>query len=200
VRITQASRDRGVDAIVFDPDPLRGGTTVIQAKRYVNTVDLSAVRELFGTVQAEGANKGILVTTSDFGPDARAFCRGKPLELFNGAHEPTENVFHARAQRHHRLYISRRTRAKGAGDFDGGAGLAALAECDGVGPTLISASLARGAPCEVERRRRRGFARLSAQLRVCETCASRQESAEAAVHGPLPSTAPAQPIPIEPNE
>jgi restriction system protein len=85
VRITQASRDRGVDAIVFDPDPLRGGTTVIQAKRYVNTVDLSAVRELFGTVQAEGANKGILVTTSDFGPDARAFCRGKPLELFNGA-------------------------------------------------------------------------------------------------------------------
>jgi restriction system protein len=85
VRVTQASRDRGVDAVVFDPDPLRGGTIVIQAKRYVNTVDLSAVRDLFGTVQAEGANKGILVTTSDFGPDAYAFCRGKPLTLLSGA-------------------------------------------------------------------------------------------------------------------
>jgi restriction system protein len=85
VRVTQASRDRGVDAIVFDPDPIRGGTIVIQAKRYVNTVDLSAVRDLFGTVNAEGANKGILVTTSNFGPDAYAFCRGKPLTLLSGA-------------------------------------------------------------------------------------------------------------------
>jgi hypothetical protein len=25
VRLTRASRDRGVDAIIFDPDPLRGG-------------------------------------------------------------------------------------------------------------------------------------------------------------------------------
>jgi restriction system protein len=33
VKITQASRDGGVDAIAFDPDPIRGGKTVIQAKR-----------------------------------------------------------------------------------------------------------------------------------------------------------------------
>ena len=36
VKITQASRDRGVDAVVFDPDPIHGGKYVIQAKRYTN--------------------------------------------------------------------------------------------------------------------------------------------------------------------
>ena len=32
----------------------------------------------------EGANKGILVTTSDYGADAYEFARGKPLVLLNG--------------------------------------------------------------------------------------------------------------------
>lgn len=47
VKITQASRDGGVDAIAFDPDPIRGGKIVIQAKRYTNVVGVSAVRDLF---------------------------------------------------------------------------------------------------------------------------------------------------------
>jgi HJR/Mrr/RecB family endonuclease len=85
VKITQASRDGGVDAIVFDPDPIRGGKIVIQAKRYTNTVSVSAVRDLFGTVHNEGANKGILVTTADYGPDAYEFAKGKPLTLINGS-------------------------------------------------------------------------------------------------------------------
>src|SRR5690606_27511946 len=73
VKVTQASRDGGVDAIAFDPDPVRGGKIVIQAKRYTGTVSVAAVRDLYGTVMNEGANKGILVTTSDYGPDAYAF-------------------------------------------------------------------------------------------------------------------------------
>lgn len=84
VKITQASRDGGVDAVAFDPDPLRGGKIVIQAKRYTNTVGISAVRDLYGTVMNEGAMKGILVTTSDFGNDAYAFVSDKPLTLING--------------------------------------------------------------------------------------------------------------------
>lgn len=84
VKVTRASRDRGVDAIVFDPDPIRGGKTVIQAKRYINTVDLSAVRDLYGTVVNEGANKGILVTTSSFGADAYEFSKDKNLTLLSG--------------------------------------------------------------------------------------------------------------------
>ena len=85
VRVTQASRDGGVDAVVFNPDPIKGGKIVIQAKRYTNTVDVGAVRDLYGTVVNEGASKGILVTTSQFGPDARKFAHGKPLTLIDGA-------------------------------------------------------------------------------------------------------------------
>ncbi|MBE5884689.1 MAG: restriction endonuclease [Lachnospiraceae bacterium] len=85
VKVTQASRDGGVDAIAFDPDPIRGGKIVIQAKRYTNVVGVSAVRDLYGTVMNEGATKGILVTTSNYGNDAYEFAKGKPLTLLNGA-------------------------------------------------------------------------------------------------------------------
>lgn len=85
VKVTQASRDGGVDAIAFDPDPIRGGKIVIQAKRYAYTVGVSAVRDLYGTVLNEGASKGILVTTSDYGSDAYEFARGKPLTLLSGS-------------------------------------------------------------------------------------------------------------------
>lgn len=86
VRITQASRDGGVDAVVFDPDPLRGGKIVIQAKRYTNTVPVSAIRDLYGTVINEGANSGIIITTSDYGRDSYEFAKDKPLKLLNGGH------------------------------------------------------------------------------------------------------------------
>jgi restriction system protein len=85
VKITQASRDRGVDAIAFDPDPIHGGKYVIQAKRYTHTVDVSAVRDLCAVVTKEGASRGILVTTSNYGSDAYAFANNSPITLLNGA-------------------------------------------------------------------------------------------------------------------
>lgn len=84
-RPTRPSRDGGVDCVAFDPRPVFGGKVVIQAKRYKNTVGVSAVRDLFGTVQNEGASKGILVTTSGYGKAAFDFAKGKPLELLDGA-------------------------------------------------------------------------------------------------------------------
>ncbi|XIA63651.1 restriction endonuclease [Bradyrhizobium sp. TZ2] len=84
VKITRASRDRGVDAVIFNSDPLHGGKFVVQAKRYSNTVDVAAVRELYGTVLNEGANRGILVTTSHFGRDAHEWAANKPLTLIDG--------------------------------------------------------------------------------------------------------------------
>jgi restriction system protein len=47
-------------------------------------VGVSAVRDLFGTMNHEGANKGILVTTSGYGPDAFDFAKDKPIELIDG--------------------------------------------------------------------------------------------------------------------
>jgi restriction system protein len=73
-----------VDAVVFNSDPLHGGKFVVQAKRYSNTVDVAAVRELYGTVLNEGANRGILVTTSHFGRDAHEWAANKPLTLIDG--------------------------------------------------------------------------------------------------------------------
>jgi restriction system protein len=84
VKVTRVSRDRGVDAIMFDPDPLRGGKYVLQAKRYTRPVDVAAVRDLYGTVVNEGSNRGILVTTSSYGPDAYDFAKDKPLSLVDG--------------------------------------------------------------------------------------------------------------------
>ena len=100
VKVTRASSDGGVDAVAFDPDPIRGGKIVIQAKRYTNTVGVSAVRDLYGTVMNEGATKGILVTTADYGPDAYEFARAKPLTLLNGS-----NLLHLLEKHGHRARI-----------------------------------------------------------------------------------------------
>ena len=100
VKITQASRDGGVDAIAFDPDPIRGGKIAIQAKRYTNTVGVAAVRDLYGTVINEGATKGILITTADYGPDAYEFAKGKPLTLLNGS-----NLLHLLEKHGHKAKI-----------------------------------------------------------------------------------------------
>ena len=84
-RQTRPSRDGGVDCVAWDPRPIFGGKVVIQAKRYKNTVGVSAVRDLFGTLQNEGASKGILVTTSGYGQASFEFARNKPIELIDGA-------------------------------------------------------------------------------------------------------------------
>jgi restriction system protein len=100
VKITQASRDGGVDAIAFDPDPLRGGKIAIQAKRYTNVVGVAAVRDLYGTVINEGASRGILVTTSEYGPDAYSFAKDKPITLLNGS-----NLLHLLKKHGHKAKI-----------------------------------------------------------------------------------------------
>lgn len=103
VNITQSSRDGGVDAVVFDPDPLRGGKFVVQAKCYTNTVNVSAVRDLYGTVIHEKAIKGILVTTSNFGKDSYDFATGKPIMLIDG-----QNLLHLLEKHNYKARIDLR--------------------------------------------------------------------------------------------
>lgn len=101
VKVTQASRDGGVDAIAFDPDPIRGGKFVIQAKRYNKVVPVSAVRDLYGTMINEGASKGILVTTSYYGNDSREFVKDKPITLIDGS-----NLVHLFTEHGHNVRIA----------------------------------------------------------------------------------------------
>jgi restriction system protein len=100
VHVTRASRDEGVDAAVINPDPLKGGKTIIQAKRYRRTVPVAAVRELYGAMQNERAGKGILVTTAGFGKSAQDFARDKEITLLDGA-----NLLHLLQNHGHRVRI-----------------------------------------------------------------------------------------------
>ncbi|MEV5571622.1 restriction endonuclease [Spirillospora sp. NPDC052269] len=83
-QLFQASGDGGVDCVAYDPHPITGGKFIIQAKLYTRTVEPTHVRDLWGTVQHEGATKGIMITTSGYGPDSYSFANGKPLNLIDG--------------------------------------------------------------------------------------------------------------------
>ena len=99
---TARSRDGGVDVIATDPDPIRGGRMVIQVKRYDSTIPPAVIRDLYGTVVHEGAIKGILVTTSGFGPSSYSFAEGKPLTLINGTELVSLLARHGLSGRIHR--------------------------------------------------------------------------------------------------
>jgi restriction system protein len=84
-KLYRASGDGGIDCVAYDPDPVFGGKFIIQAKLYTRTVQPTHVRDLWGTVQHEGATKGIMITTSGYGPDSYKFAGGKPLNLIDGS-------------------------------------------------------------------------------------------------------------------
>ena len=84
-KLYQASGDGGIDCVAYDPHPIAGGKFIVQAKLYTRTVQPTHVRDLWGTVQHEGATKGIMITTSGYGPDSYKFAGGKPLNLIDGS-------------------------------------------------------------------------------------------------------------------
>ena len=59
-RLTQASRDGGVDCVAYDPRPIFGGKVVIQAKRYKNTVGVSACAISSARCKTKGPQKASL--------------------------------------------------------------------------------------------------------------------------------------------
>lgn len=83
--ITKASGDGGIDIIAHSKEHITGGKYIIQCKDWSKPVGEPPVRDLFGVVTAESANKGILITTSTFTSPAINFAAGKPLELIDGA-------------------------------------------------------------------------------------------------------------------
>ena len=58
---------------------------LFRSKRYTSIVKPDDVRSLLGAVQDEGAMKGILVTTSDYGPGCYKTVKNNPIiTLING--------------------------------------------------------------------------------------------------------------------
>jgi restriction system protein len=84
-KLYRATGDGGIDCVAYDPHPITGGKFIVQAKLYTRTVQPTHVRDLWGTVQHEGATKGIMITTSGYGPDSYRFASGKPLNLIDGS-------------------------------------------------------------------------------------------------------------------
>ena len=83
--------DGGMDLILRG----HGETVLVQCKQWrERQVGVDKVRELFGVVTAEGAHRGILVTSGTYTNDAQSFKVGKPLLLVDGPAlaELVENV------------------------------------------------------------------------------------------------------------
>jgi restriction system protein len=81
--LTAASHDGGIDIDAFNSQPIMGGKLVVQCKRYAGTVGVAAVRDLYGAAVASKA-RGILITTSNFSPDATRFAHANGIELIDG--------------------------------------------------------------------------------------------------------------------
>ena len=70
--------DGGIDLVLRG----HGETILVQCKQWrQRQVGVDKVRELYGVVTAERANRGILVTSGNFTNDAQSFKVGKPLIL-----------------------------------------------------------------------------------------------------------------------
>lgn len=81
---TEYSNDGGIDIIANWDGDFFNGKYIIQCKNWSSNVGQPYIRDLYGVVMSERANKGILITTSDFTQQAYSFADGKNIELING--------------------------------------------------------------------------------------------------------------------
>jgi hypothetical protein len=75
------SGDHGVDVELRNRE---GQFWIVQCKRYNGSAGESVVRDLYGTLVSERADRGVLVTTAEITPPAREWARGKPIDLVDG--------------------------------------------------------------------------------------------------------------------
>ena len=84
VETTKVVGDGGIDLIAYSTQPFVSGKYIIQCKRYSGSVGETIIRDLYGVVSAERANKGILLTTGVFTEPAMKFAQDKNIELIDG--------------------------------------------------------------------------------------------------------------------
>lgn len=81
VENSAAGPDGGVDVRLRKD----GELVLVQCKQWrASSVGVKIVRELYGVMAGEGAAKGIVVSSGNFTSEAKAFAKGKPLELLEG--------------------------------------------------------------------------------------------------------------------
>ncbi len=80
---TGATGDHGIDVVV---NAKNGEKWVVQCKRWTGYVGEPVIRDFYGAMQHEKADKGTIITTGRFSRKAREWARGKPLNLSDGEH------------------------------------------------------------------------------------------------------------------
>lgn len=117
VETTSQSGDGGIDLIAVSDQPFIKGKYIIQCKRYSDSVGEPIIRDLYGVVADQRANKGILITTGCFTISAIKFAQGKNIELIDGEDlqkllyskgllMPENNVDNINTFKEHRLFDS----------------------------------------------------------------------------------------------
>ncbi len=84
VETTKTTGDGGIDLIAYNHQPLLSGKYIIQCKRYTGSVGEPVIRDLYGVITSERANKGILMTSGTVTKQAQLFAQDKPIELIDG--------------------------------------------------------------------------------------------------------------------
>ena len=84
VEQTLLSADGGVDIIAYSKEPIFKGKYLIQCKRWSGVVGEPVIRDLYGVVLSQNANKGIVITNSYFSEKAIEFAENKNIELIDG--------------------------------------------------------------------------------------------------------------------
>ena len=82
VELKGGAGDGGIDILAWKD----GKTTIIQCKRYKNPAGPAAARELYGSLMASGADRGILACTAGWTKGVEDFVEGlegKPITLAN---------------------------------------------------------------------------------------------------------------------
>ena len=84
--VTSMSGDEGVDGVINE-DRLGLDTIYLQAKRWEAQVGRPIVQAFAGSLDGKHARKGVMITTSTFSADARAFVKSieKRIVLIDGA-------------------------------------------------------------------------------------------------------------------
>lgn len=80
-QVTGGSSDHGVDILVQTDE---GEKWIVQCKRYSGSVGEPVLRDLFGTMTHEEAQKAYLITTGTFTTQALKWVEDKPLILYDG--------------------------------------------------------------------------------------------------------------------
>jgi transcription elongation factor Elf1 len=86
-QLTPLTRDGGYDVVLYKERApgLSPERIIVQCKRYRKPVGVEVVRELIGTLTREGANSGILVTTSSFTAPAVKEAKEQRIDMGDGS-------------------------------------------------------------------------------------------------------------------